>query len=213
MTFFKAAAFALALTVFGVTPAVAQEQENPSTPGQIPDPGTYQGSTVLQQQSDQQDQQFRQQQQEQQQQQPSYQGSTQSYSGRQQQRGSAVSAYDLCYNQFVASRQFVPLAGKITVGTVDPKAIGLFGISSRPTATEKTLIRRWAEWRSRCQAIGIAMSPKPTAAKLFAYNRWGFPVTQSLVHQLVGGQLTYGQFNYRRAMNELARERYLAANR
>ena len=55
MTFFKAAAFALALTVFGVTPAIAQEQENPSTPGQIPDPSTYQGSTVLQQQSDQQD--------------------------------------------------------------------------------------------------------------------------------------------------------------
>jgi hypothetical protein len=51
MIFFKPAAFALALTAFGVTPAFAQEQENPSTPGQIPDPSTYQGSTVLQQQS------------------------------------------------------------------------------------------------------------------------------------------------------------------
>src|SRR5438067_11590581 len=67
MTFFKAAAFALVLTALGVTPAVAQEQENPSTPGQIPDPSTYQGSTVLQQQSDQQDQQYREQQQQQQQ--------------------------------------------------------------------------------------------------------------------------------------------------
>ena len=64
MTFFKPVAVALALTAFGVSPAVAQEQENPSTPGQIPDPGTYQGSTVLQQQSDQQDQSFRQQQQQ-----------------------------------------------------------------------------------------------------------------------------------------------------
>ena len=65
MMSFKAAAFALALTMFGVSPAIAQEQENPSTPGQIANPGTYQGSTVLQQQSDQQDQQFRQQQQSQ----------------------------------------------------------------------------------------------------------------------------------------------------
>lgn len=45
--------------------ALAQEQENPTTPGEIPNPGTYQGTTVLQQQSDQQDQQFRQQQQQQ----------------------------------------------------------------------------------------------------------------------------------------------------
>ena len=28
-------------------PVTAQEQENPSTPGQIPNPGTYQGSTDL----------------------------------------------------------------------------------------------------------------------------------------------------------------------
>lgn len=57
--------FILALVALGSTAAVpertfAQEQENPTTPGQIPDPSTYQGSSVLQQQSDQQDQQFRQ---------------------------------------------------------------------------------------------------------------------------------------------------------
>jgi len=107
----------------------------------------------------------------------------------------------------------VPLADKITVGAVDPKAIELFGISSRPTAREKTLITRWAEWKSRCQAIGIANFGKPTAAEGLAYNRWGHPATLSLVHQLVAGQLTYGQFNYRRAMNELARERYMEAHR
>jgi TPR repeat protein len=44
------------------------QDENPTTPGAIPNPGTYQGSTELQRQSDQQDQQFRQQQQQQQQQ-------------------------------------------------------------------------------------------------------------------------------------------------
>jgi hypothetical protein len=208
MTFIKSAAIALALTVFRFNPAIAQEQENPSTPGQIPDPSTYQGSTVLQQQSDQQDQQYRQQQQ----QQPSYQQPTQSYSGGQQQGGSASDPYSLCSKQLAASRQFVPLAGKITVGAVDPKAIELFGISSRPTPTEKTLITRWAEWKSRCQAIGIANFRKPTAAEWLSYNRWGLPAMLSLVHQLVAGHLTYGQFNYKRAMNEIARERYMAAN-
>jgi hypothetical protein len=42
-------------------PARAQQDENPTTPGAIPNPGTYQGSTELQRRSDQQDQQFRQQ--------------------------------------------------------------------------------------------------------------------------------------------------------
>jgi TPR repeat protein len=44
--------------------AAAQEDENPTTPGAIPSPSTYQGSMELQRQSDQQDQQFRQQQQQ-----------------------------------------------------------------------------------------------------------------------------------------------------
>jgi hypothetical protein len=58
---------AAAMLAAGV--AGAQEDENPTTPGAIPSPSTYQGSMQLQQQSDQQDQQFRQQQQQQQQQQ------------------------------------------------------------------------------------------------------------------------------------------------
>ncbi len=43
--------------------SISQAQEEGSTPGAIPNPGTYQGSMQLQQQSDRQDQQFRQQQQ------------------------------------------------------------------------------------------------------------------------------------------------------
>lgn len=43
-------------------PVDGQEQENPSTPGQIADPSTYQGSIEIQRQSDAQDQQFREQQ-------------------------------------------------------------------------------------------------------------------------------------------------------
>lgn len=209
MMFFKAPTLALALTAFWVSPAIAQEQENPSTPGQIPDPGTYQGSTVLQQQSDQQDQQYRQQQQ-----QPTYQQPMQSYSGGQQRNnGSSQSQYAMCWNRLVTSRVFAPLAAKISLGTADPQAIRLFDNASRPTAREKTLIMRWAEERRHCQAIGIANFRKPTPAEWLAYNRWGLPALLSLVHQLVAGQLTYGQFNYRRAMNQLSSEHYLAANR
>ena len=35
----------------------------------------------------------------------------------------------------------------------------------------------------------------------------------SLIHQLVAGQMTYGQFNYRRAINQLSLDHYRAANR
>ncbi|HVH88060.1 MAG TPA: hypothetical protein VM912_15140 [Terriglobales bacterium] len=208
MTFLKPAAFVLALTAVGVTPVLAQEQENPSTPGQIPDPSTYQGSTVLQQQSDQQDQQYRQQQQ-----QPAYQQPMQSYSGAQRQGGSASDPYPLCIKQLAASPRFAPLAGKISLGSTDPQAIQLFDNHSRPTATEKILIMRWAEGKRHCQAIGISNFRKPTPREWLAYNRWGFPALLSLIHQLVAGQLTYGQFNYRRAMNQLSSDHYLAANR
>ena len=67
--------------LFVGSPALAQEEG--TVPGAIPDPSSYQGSMVLQQQSDQQDQQFREQQSQQQQsyEQPSYGsgGSSQSY--------------------------------------------------------------------------------------------------------------------------------------
>jgi hypothetical protein len=59
---------AAAFAAFAAGPARAQD-ENPTTPGAIPNPGSYQGSMELQRRSDEQDQQFRQQQS-----QPSYQG-------------------------------------------------------------------------------------------------------------------------------------------
>lgn len=211
MTFIKSAAIAMALTAFGVSPAVAQEQENPSTPGQIPDPGTYQGSTVLQQQSDQQAQQYRQQQQQQQ----GYQQPMQSYSGGSRQWGSAPGPYPaaICNQQLAASTQFSPLAGKITLGSADPRAIELFGNPSRPTATEKALIARWAEGKRHCAAVWYSSSPRPTPAQRVADSRWGYPVLLSLIHQLIAGQLTYGQFSYRRAMNQVSIDRYMAAHR
>ena len=59
--------YALAVGSLSVFPASsAAAQENPSTPGSIPNPGTYQGSVELQRQSDEQDRQQREQQQQQQ---------------------------------------------------------------------------------------------------------------------------------------------------
>ena len=72
----------LAATLCGIllgSPAIAQEEG--TVPGAIPDPSTYQGSMVLQQQSDAQDQGFRQQQEQQSQQQYYQQPSGGSQSG------------------------------------------------------------------------------------------------------------------------------------
>jgi hypothetical protein len=54
----------LLATALAASEGFAQD-ENPTTPGAIPDPGSYQGSMQIQQQQDQQDQQYRQQQQQQ----------------------------------------------------------------------------------------------------------------------------------------------------
>jgi hypothetical protein len=67
----------IALMMAGV--ALAQDDENPTTPGAIPNPGTYQGSSELQRQSDQQDQQYRQSQQPPPYQQPGPSGYSQTY--------------------------------------------------------------------------------------------------------------------------------------
>jgi hypothetical protein len=61
------ASLAMAWTL-GSPAALAQQEPGPSTPGAIPDPGTYQGSMEIQRQQDVQSQQFRQQQDQQSQQ-------------------------------------------------------------------------------------------------------------------------------------------------
>lgn len=53
------AATSLALIGALCFPSVFAQDENPTTPGAIPDPSTYQGSTELQRQSDAQDQSYR----------------------------------------------------------------------------------------------------------------------------------------------------------
>src|SRR5437870_3739007 len=51
---------AVAVATLGAFGGASAQDENPTTPGAIPNPGTYQGSMEMQRQQDQQDQQFRQ---------------------------------------------------------------------------------------------------------------------------------------------------------
>jgi len=178
------------LTISSV--ASAQEQENPSTPGQIPDPSTYQGSTVLQQQSDQQDQNYRQQQQQQSGQQQ-YQGNSGSYGGSygQSQRPDPATQ---CFAMLQRSTTLARLRGLVELGvnTRDPR---YFTIDRRPTAPEKPVLLRWLAGRRHCP-LGQWQSVAVTRANAIASQ-----ITNELIVALSQGRFTYGEFNYRRAQN------------
>ena len=185
-------------------PALAQEEG--TVPGAIPDPSTYQGSMEQQRQSDAQDQQFRQQQQ----QQPAYQGQSRS-GGYGASRSSRYAASDACYRRIAVSREFAPLAGRLAVGYVNPQAIQLFDVPSKPGAAEKLLLQRWLGARRHCKAIWDA-EDLPQAQRL-AEAKWGYLALVRLTSQLMAGQVTYGQFNYRRAMNSVAWTNFVNAAR
>lgn len=189
------------------SPVFAQD-ENPTTPGAIPNPSTYQGSTELQRQSDQQDQQYRQQQQQQ--------SSNSSYPGQPQQGGYASSPssggqappWAECISHVAGLRTLAPIAGKIALGSADPAAIELFDDQSKPTAAEKILLAKWDDARRYCDSLLLEDPVGQTPAYRFARSQWGFPATHALLTQLLNGQLTFGQFNYRRAMNARAMKAY-----
>jgi hypothetical protein len=205
MTFLKAAAFALALTAFGATPAVAQEQENPSTPGQIPDPSTYQGSTVLQQQSDQQDQQFRQQQQYAPQ--NGGQNSGGNYGSRSYGQAPPLTAFDQCKRMLTQAPSFAVLRGLVALGSgqQDPR---YFAISRRPTATEKTALMRWRAGRRRCNT-SYPWSPNPVVQQV---EMMGVREVDNMIAALEQGRMTYGQFNYQIAQKSAAFSRFTASH-
>lgn len=206
MTFRKIVSLVLTMpALIGVLwTTAARAQEEGTVPGAIPDPSTYQGSMEQQRQSDSQDQQFRQQQQEQQ---PAYQGQSRS-GGYGASRSSGSSwASTACYGRIAASRAFAPLAGRMALASADPRAIELFGDPSKPGAAEKSLLQQWLVARRHCQAVWDAEDH--SQAQRLAVARWGYPAVVRLTGQLLAGQLTYGQFNYRRALNQVAMTNFL----
>lgn len=167
------------LAVFG---GASAQDENPTTPGAIPNPGTYQGSMELQRQ---QDQQFRQQQQPQ----PQY--GNQSSAGRVgsgYRQAPSVDPFRQCMSTLKTSA-LTRLRGFVEVDTIgrDPR---YFTISRRPTAAEKTLLLQWAAGRRRCEPLARDANPVVHQANLDMNN---------MIVQLAQGRMTYGEFNYRRA--------------
>ena len=195
---FSTASLALIGTLW-FSPVFAQD-ENPTTPGAIPNPSTYQGSMELQHQSDQQDQQYRQQQQ-------TYSGQAQGQPQQggyrsSQSSGGQPNPWVECLSHVAGMRALAPIAGKITLGGADPAAVELFDDQSKPTASEKVLLAKWDEARRYCHTLMLEdPDPRKTQDYLLAEKRWGFPATHDLLIQLLNDQITFGQFNYRRAMN------------
>lgn len=203
---FSTASLALIGTLW-FSPVFAQD-ENPTTPGAIPNPSTYQGSTELQRQSDQQDQQYRQQQQQQQQ---------SSYPGQPRQGGYSSAPISgsptpakSCIRNVAGIRALAPIAGKIELGGVDPARVDLFDDHSKPTAAEKILLAKWDDAFRYCHSLMQEDPRFQTPAARFMDSHWGYPATHALLTQLLTDQLTYGQFNYQRAMNVRAWDRYSA---
>lgn len=184
--------------------AVAQEQENPSTPGQIPDPSTYQGSTVLQQQSDQQDQSFRQQQQQQSNQYNGY-GTPQYQSGNSgnyppagpngYRGGSNATPSSRCNLAMMQSPTFVRLRGLVELGTTteDPR---YFMVDRKATASEKPILMKWLAARHRCETMANGYAPDVQAMNLRASQ-----ITDRMIVMVADGKMTYADFNYTRAHN------------
>ena len=185
------------------TPAVAQaqEQENPSTPGQIPDPSTYQGSTVLQQQSDQQDQSFRQQQQQSNSYgnsgssgyQPGNYGAASGFNGYR--GGSNATPSSRCNLAMMQSATFARLRGLVELGatTEDPR---YFMIDRKATAAEKPILMKWLAARRRCETMANGYLPDVQAMNLRASQ-----ITDRMIVMVADGKMTYADFNYTRAHN------------
>jgi hypothetical protein len=187
--------------------AFAQEQENPSTPGQIPDPSTYQGSTVLQQQSDQQDQQFREQQQQQQQSGQSGYSSGQSGAsygnGYSRNSGSGTRPPSYYCNQGMErSPALAPLRGLVELGgdSRDPR---YFTISRRASPAEKPVLMKWLAARHHCETVASGLR-----ADVQAMNLRSAGITDKMIVAVAEGRMTFGDFNYTRAHNALVVENY-----
>ena len=189
--------------------AFAQEQENPSTPGQIPDPSTYQGSTVLQQQSDQQDQSYREQQQQQQQQQSGQSGYSSGQSGtsygngysRSSGSGTRPPSY-YCNQGMERSSALAPLRGLVELGgdSRDPR---YFTISRHASPSEKPVLMKWLAARHHCETVANGLR-----ADVQAMNLRSAHITDKMIVAVAEGRMTFGDFNYTRAHNSLLVENY-----
>ena len=174
-----------------------------TTPGAIPNPGTYQGSMQLQQEQDRQSQQFRQQ-------------SSQQYQPQQQQQGygqrtsppssNSRSPPD-CSDRLARRPELAPLAQKVYLAHPSVNSSALFDIQSSPTPSERLLLLKWLVGRRSCEPelAKIKDAFKGSwSAKARRADDLSAQMTNDMIVQLAEGKITYGQFNHQRAMNAIA---------
>ena len=173
-----------------------------TTPGAIPNPGTYQGSMQLQQEQDRQSQQFRQQ-------------SSQQYQPQQQQQGygqrTAPSSSNSrsppdCLERLARRPELAPLAQKVYLAYASLTSSALFDIQSSPTPSERLLLLKWLAGKRSCEPelAKIKDAYKGWSANARRANDLAGQMTNDMIVQLAEGKLTYGQFNHQRAMNAIA---------
>lgn len=172
-----------------------------TTPGAIPNPGTYQGSTQLQQEQDRQNQQYRQQ--STQPFQPQTQQPQGAYSGRSPATSNASRPPD-CLDRLARQPELAPLAQKVSLGHADLHPSALFGIQSVPTASERPLLLKWSAGRRNCELEWAKIKNVPNwSAEARRADNLNGQITDDMIVQLADGKLTYGQFNRQRTKNAI----------
>jgi hypothetical protein len=190
----------LVSSVLGSTAARAQ-----TTPGAIPDPGTYQGSTQIQQEQDRQAQQYRQQ--PAQPFQPQSQQPQGSYPGRAPGTSNAPSPPD-CLDTLARQPELAPLAQKVYLGHTDTHSSALFDIQTVPTASERPLLLKWSAGRRNCLQVAARVNKVTPdySAQAKRLDQLASQIIIDMIGQLAEGKLTYGQFNRQRTKNALVVE-------
>jgi hypothetical protein len=175
----------MAVVLVGVLESYSTRAQ--TTPGAIPDPGTYQGSTQIQQEQDRQAQ-------------GSYPGSSPATSNG--------SGSPDCYDRLARQPELAPLAQKVYLGHPDLHSSALLDIKTVPTASERPLLLKWSAGRVNCLQVAKRVNKVTPdySAQAKRLDELSSQITIDMIAQLAEGKLTYGQFNRQRTKNALVVE-------
>jgi hypothetical protein len=187
---------AISVCVLGSRSAHAQ------TPGAIPDPGTYQGSTQLQQEQDRQAERFRQQSAQPSQAQPQ--------PGQGPYQGNAPAPFynsgvPDCLDRLAQQPELAPLAKKVSLGHSDLHQSALLGIQSVATASDRPLLQKWSAGRRTClqEAKRVNIVTRDYSVQAKRLDELASQIIIDMIDKLADGKLTYGEFNRQRTKNAL----------
>jgi hypothetical protein len=194
---------ALPMTILLATVLASQTAPAQTTPGAIPNPGTYQGSMEIQRQEDQQAQQYRQQT-TQQPQQP------QQLPGSDLGRTSAPNSPrpPTCFDRLAQQPELAPLAQKVYLAQPDVRSSALFGIQTVPTPSERPLLLKWLAGRRSCfPEMEKTLNAGGWSLQAKRAQELSYQITNDMIGDLAEGKLTYGQFNLQRTKNAITVDR------